>query len=353
MIAAEPRNEPAAWIESKSAGRVDLVRREHRDRRAARDHRFQLAAARDASADVVDELAQRRAERELVVPGPLDVPGDGVDDGAGRSLGAELRVPGAALLDDDRDRGQGLDVVDQRRRGVQPRDRRERRPRPRLAAVTLERLEQRGLLAADVRAGAAMEDERDVAEQLRVAHLVGSSLQHLVLGRVLASDVDEDVLRPDRVRRDQAPLDEPVRNPAHDLPVLERPRLGLVGVGNDVRRLARHLRRLDEAELAPHRKACAAPPAEGRRRDLLDHLLAGQPTRLLERCVTADRPVLGELRQVAVVGAREDESLGLSHRSAPRRSPARPRAGSARGTGGRSRPRAHSRSRRRTRSCAA
>ena len=119
-----------------------------------------------------------------------------------------------------------------------------------------------------------MEDEGDVAEQPRVAHLVGSPLQHLVLGRVLASDVDEDVFRPDRVRRDQASLDEPVRNPAHDLPVLERSRLGLVGIGHDVRRLASHLRRLDEAELAPHREACAAPAAKGRSRDLLDHLLA-------------------------------------------------------------------------------
>ena len=303
MIAAEPRNEPAAWIESKSAGVSIWSGREDRDRRAARDHRFQLAAAGDASADVVDELAQRRAERELVVPGPLDVPGDRVDDGAGRGLGAELRVPGAALLDDDRDGGQGLDVVDQRRRRVQPGDRRERRPRPRLAAVALERLEERGLLAADVRAGAAMEDEGDVAEQACVAHLVGSRLQHLVLGRVLAADVDEDVLRPDRVRRDQAPLDEPVRDPAHDLAVLERSRLGLVGIRDDVRRLARHLRRLDEAELAPHREAGAAPAAEGRRRDLLDHLLARHPARLLERGVAADRPVLGELRQVALVGA--------------------------------------------------
>ena len=46
-------------------------------------------------------------------------------------------------------------------------DRGERRLRARLAALALERLEQRGLLAADVRAGAAVDDDRDVAAQLR------------------------------------------------------------------------------------------------------------------------------------------------------------------------------------------
>ena len=40
--------------------------------------------------------------------------------------------------------------------------------------------------------------------------------------QVLAADVDEDVLRLDRVRRDQAALDQPVRDAEHDLAVLER-----------------------------------------------------------------------------------------------------------------------------------
>ena len=53
-----------------------------------------------------------------------------------------------------------LDVVDQRRPLVQALDRRERRLQARVAALALERVEQARLLAADVGAGAAVEDQR-------------------------------------------------------------------------------------------------------------------------------------------------------------------------------------------------
>src|SRR2546421_624012 len=73
--------------------------------------------------------------------------------------------------------------------------------------------------------------------------------QDVVLLRVLAADVDEDVLRLDRVRGDQAALDQPVRDLEHDLAVLERPRFRLVGVDGDVDRLRHLVRRGDEARL--------------------------------------------------------------------------------------------------------
>ena len=92
------------------------------------------------------------------------------------------------------------------RRVVEALDRRERRPRARLAAPALERVEQRRLLAADVRAGAAVDDDLDVAEDPRVARLVDGGLEDLVLGQVLAADVDEDVASTrSRARRSGSP----------------------------------------------------------------------------------------------------------------------------------------------------
>jgi len=46
----------------------------------------------------------------------------------------------------------------------------------------------------------------------------------------LAADVDVAHFGLDRMHRDQGALEQRVRGPAHDLPVLERPRLRLVGI---------------------------------------------------------------------------------------------------------------------------
>ena len=103
-----------------------------------------------------------------------------------------------------------------------------------------------------------------VAEQAGVPRLVDRGLQHLVLRRVLAADVDEDVARLDRVRGDQAALDQPVRDLQHDLAVLERPGLGLVGVDREVDRLRDLVGRRDEARLASRREEGAAAAAQVR-----------------------------------------------------------------------------------------
>ena len=256
--------------------RVDLVGGQHRNRRASWDDRLQLASARDPAADVVDQLAQRRPVRELVVASLHDVAAERDHARAGRVLDADLRVLVPAELEHLRDGRDRLDVVDQRRGRVEPRDRRERRLRARLAALALERLEQRGLLAADVGAGAAVQDDRHFAEQPRLARL-GERVSHdLELGQVLAADIDEDVLRLDRVRRDQAALDQPVRDAQHDLAVLERPRLRLVGVHGDVDRLGNLVRRGDEARFAPRREERTAAAAQIRLDEQLGHLVRRQ-----------------------------------------------------------------------------
>ena len=241
----------------------------------------------------------------------------------GERLGADRGVPLGAVLDDRRDGGDRLHVVDQRRRAVQAADRGERRTRARLAAVPLERLEQRRLLAADVRAGAAMQDDGHVLEQPGRARLLERAPHDLEHVQVLAAQVDEDVLRLDPVGGDEAALDQPVGVLQHDLAVLERPRLGLVRVHAQVGRLARPLG--EEARLAAHGEARPAAAAQVRVHELLDDLRRLHAPGLAQRLVAADRLVLGELRQVALVRVRECDLVN-SHRAPPPRSAGRPRA---------------------------
>ena len=260
--------------------RVDLGGRQHRNRRASGDDRLQLAAPGDAAGDVVDQLAQRRSQRALVVPGLRDVAREREDRGSGRRGHADLRELGRAELDDLGDERDRRDVVDLGRSGVEAVHRRERRPRARLPALAFERLEERGLLAADVGARAAMENDGHAAEQAGGARVLERVAHDVELVRVLASDVDEHARRADAVGGDQAALDEAVRRLAHDVAVLEGTRLGFVGVDDEVGRLPRVLR--EERGLAPHREARAAAPAQRRRADLVHDGLRLHPASLVQ-----------------------------------------------------------------------
>src|SRR5262249_30382940 len=149
------------------------------------------------------------------------------------------------------------------RGGVEARDRRERRLRARLAPLPLERLEQRRLLAADVSTRAAVHHDRDVsADVTPVAQLLQRADEDLVRAGVLAADVDEHARAVDRVRRDQAALDEAVWDSGNDLVVLEAARLGLVGVHDEIVRLRDLLLRRDERPLAARWEERAAASAE-------------------------------------------------------------------------------------------
>ena len=141
-------------------------------------------------------------------------------------------------------RRQRLDVVDDRRLRVEAVDRRERRLEARHAALALERLEQAGLLAADVRARAAVHDDleieartEDVLAEEALRARVGERLREAVVAeRELAAQVDERLVALDRVRRDDDALDELVRIALDEHAVLERRRLAFVGVHHEVAR---------------------------------------------------------------------------------------------------------------------
>src|SRR5690606_17958368 len=200
-------------------------------------------------------------------------------------------------------RRETLRVVDRRRTAVEAVLRRERRLEARPALLTLERLEQCRLLAADVRTGAdeCVEVEVDtrpldvLAEPAGLVRLLDRVLEARErLGHELAADVVVADGRADRVACDRHALDQRVRVVAQNVAVMARAGFALVGVADEVLlpgRVRRH-----ERELEAGREARAASAAETRRLDLLDDLgaveLAVQHS--LPRLVAADLVVVLE-----------------------------------------------------------
>ena len=181
MTTPEPSVAPASRAPSKESARSSWSGR--RNEPAAPPSRTAFGGSLPASSS---SSAQRRAELELVQARPRDVTGDA----------EEPRVARVVLEHDVRHVEQRLDVVHDRRLPEQPDLDRERRLVARLAAVALDRLEERRLLAADVRAraDAQLDLDADVGAVDRV-------LQPLVRERVLRAHVDEGAARSRSRRR--------------------------------------------------------------------------------------------------------------------------------------------------------
>ena len=155
-----------------------------------------------------------------------------------------LPMPGeprrAAAQDVARHRDE-FDVVDRGRRAVEAGVGRERRLQARLALLALEAFQQRGLLAADVGAGAVMDEEVEVpavdvvlADQLGLIGLGDRRLEPLALADELAAHVGVAGVRAHREGGEQRALDQQMRIVPHDLAVLAGAGLGLVGIDHEV-----------------------------------------------------------------------------------------------------------------------
>jgi hypothetical protein len=296
---------------------VEVLREQPLERRAAGQEELQLAVVADAAAEPVDDVAERAAVRDLVVARVLHVPGERTDAGTGRARDAELGVLLASHRDDVRQRRQRLDVVDDRRLRVETFDRGERRLQPRHAALALERLEQRGLLAADVRAGATVHDDLEVeartedvlAEVALRLRLRDRRHQPVVAERELAAAVDEREVALDRVRRDHDALEQLVRVALDEHPVLERRRFAFVTVDDEV---AREAVLRQERPLLAGREVRTAAAAQARRGDRgLREARVTMAQHLLQRVVAVareeavDRPrVVGTIVQALRDDAR-------------------------------------------------
>ena len=106
--------------------------------RTARLNSLELLAVRDAAADVIDDLAERGAHRDLNKTGVDDLSAECEDLGALAALGAHGGEPLCTLQDDLRDVGKRFNVVDDRRLTEQTLVRRERGLVAGLAAVAFD-----------------------------------------------------------------------------------------------------------------------------------------------------------------------------------------------------------------------
>ncbi len=234
----------------------------------------------------------------------------------------DRRVPVRALAQDRRHVGEGLDVVDQGRAVEQARDGRVRRPRPRIAALALDRGDERRLLAAHERPGTEadlhVEGERRVGDAgTEPAGPLGLPDRGPQAGdgeRVLRAAVDVALGGVDREGGDRHALEDAVGVALEDAAVHERPGVALVGIADDV--LLRALRLGDGGPLEGGRVARPAATAETAAGDLLADLGGGHlGQHPLERLVAAPLDVVVEalgVHPADVLG--RDAELALEER---------------------------------------
>ena len=212
-----------------------------------------------------------------------------------------------------------LDVVDDRRLGEEPRDDGKRRLVARLAPLALDRVEDRRLLAADVRARALPHLDVEVQpltedvlpEVATVPGLLERVVENVVRLRVLATQVDVAARAVGRVRRDRHRLDHRKRVAFEQSTILERARLGLVGVAHEIVRPGRLPG--DSLPFDADREGGSAAALQLGVLQLTDDSLRPELERPPERRVPAARPV-----RVEAVPGRRDRPGGAA---APRRRP--------------------------------
>ncbi|OIQ75088.1 hypothetical protein GALL_432490 [mine drainage metagenome] len=196
------------------------------------------------------------------------------DAGAAVLRGADLGVLGAAHAEDRGHGGQGLHVVDGGGLAEGALGGREGRLHAGLATAALQGVQQGRLLAADVGAGAAVDDDvvvparaQDVlAEVACVARLLDRGLQLLDEPEELAPDVDEAELALHGPAADDHALDELVGVVLEDDAVLEGAGLALVAVAHQVAGglpLGRVLGHEGPFQAGREARAAAAPEARG------------------------------------------------------------------------------------------
>src|SRR6185503_7002221 len=197
-----------------------------------------------------------------------------------------------------------LDVVHYGRLSEEADLDRERRLVARLPALPLDRLEDRCLLAADVRPGAApdLDVEREIlahhvpTEEPASAGLRERMLERVQRLRVLPPEVEVAPLAPGGVGGDGHRLDHRERIALHQLAVLERARLGLVRVADEVVRACGLP--CDRLPLDPGRERGTAATDQLGVLHLPQHALGAELERAAEGGIAPVRAVVVDTRSV-------------------------------------------------------
>ena len=257
----------------------DLIGRHQRHGRAAGDDGEQIVpAAADAAAMGVDELAEGHAHGVFDDARAVHMAGDLEELGALVLRAADGGEPGRAAAQDGRGDGDRFDVVDGGRVAIKAGAGGERRLEARLALLAFQAFEHRGFFAADIGAGAAVDDDIEViaraagvlADEAGLVGLADGGEQRFGFADIFAADVDEGGAGLHGKAGDERAFDQLVRIVADDLAVLAAAGFRFVGVDDEVAR-PRRVRRLGhEAPLHPRREAGAATAAQAAGLDGVD-----------------------------------------------------------------------------------
>src|SRR5437867_12315891 len=200
--------------------------------------------------------------------------------------------PGGPILEDRADPVQRLHVVLERGTAEQPDLCDVRRTQTRLPALTLDRIDHRGLFAADVRARSAAEVEPR-NRTWRIALKIGQRpLEDFTAAVILVAQVDVHAFDADGPCRDDRAFEKPVWIALEIVPILERTRLAFVDVDRHQTRsrFGRH-----DLPFPPGGEACAAEATQARFLHERDDV--GRPPRAadarLGQAVSARGPVGG------------------------------------------------------------
>ena len=225
--------------------------------------------------------------------------------------------PIGTLVDDMRQVGKGLDVVDDGRLHIQADGGREvGRLQPRLASPTFQRVDQPRLLPAYVGASPDMDGHLQVvagahdvlSQQTRLVSLVHGRLDAAGRLGILAADVDEGMGYLVGPGGDDRAFDDLVGVPLHELTILERPGLGLVPVDDQIGGALG----CEETPFHAGREGCPSSAEQVRRLDQLHQLVPGHAQRLLGRLVPAGGPVtLHGVGVSRMLGHPAGDDLGL------------------------------------------
>ena len=271
-------------------------------------HGFELPSVLDAAADLLHHLANRDAHGHFDQAAAVDLAGQGEDLGAAAGARAESGERGGAVAHDPGHAGQRLDVVDDGGLPAKAALHRIRRTQFRHAAAAFERLDERGLLAADERARAFADLEAQAAEVAARRRLLDGRA-HMPHGqRILGADVKVALARADGVRRDGQPFEHAVRIGFEHRAIHEGAGIAFVAIADDV--FDRACLRASERPLAAGGEARAAAPAQAGFGDGGDHLLrASVRAAAFQRLIAAAREVVVDIQRIDLAAVFEHDAL--------------------------------------------
>ena len=212
-----------------------------------------------------------------------------------------------------------LDVVHIRRLVPESGLRGERWLDPRHPAVAIDRVDEPGLVAADVAAGALEDDDVEVpaetkdvgAEQALLARLLDGDAHPLNGQGVFVADIDVGLARAGGTGSDQQPFDDEVRVALHDGAVHPGAGVTFIRVADEVLRRGR--RRAQEVPLAADREVRAAASAHARVEHLFDDRFVSEVERLAQAVVPAKGDVVVDVFRVDGAHLRHQAASLAAH----------------------------------------